>query len=72
VDPLVLIVNVEEQLGLQAFEENEAVAPAGKPEAENVTGCVAPDTNVVPIEFVTEKPAVTDLSPAFAREKSNG
>ena len=34
---LVLIVNVEEQVGLQLTEEKEAVAPAGKPEAENVT-----------------------------------
>ena len=37
VELLVLIVNVEEQLGLQLGEENEAVAPVGKPEAENVT-----------------------------------
>jgi hypothetical protein len=37
VELLALIVTVEEQVGLQLAEENEAVAPVGKPEAENVT-----------------------------------
>ena len=37
VELLVLMVSVEEQLGLQLVEENEAVAPAGRPEAEKVT-----------------------------------
>jgi hypothetical protein len=31
VEPLVLIVKVEEQVGLQLAEENEAVDPEGKP-----------------------------------------
>ena len=35
---LVLIVNVDEQVALQLANENEAVAPAGNPEAENVAG----------------------------------
>jgi hypothetical protein len=34
VDPVVLIVNVEEQVGLQLAEEREAVAPDGKPITE--------------------------------------
>jgi hypothetical protein len=34
---VVLIVNVEEQVGLQLAEEKEAVAPPGNPEAEKVT-----------------------------------
>ena len=33
VELLVLIVSVEEQVGLQLVEENEAVAPEGSPEA---------------------------------------
>ena len=37
VEPLVLIVNVEEQVGLQLPEEKEAVAPPGNPEVEKVT-----------------------------------
>ena len=37
VEPLVLIVNVEEQVGLQLEEEKEAVAPPGNPEVEKVT-----------------------------------
>ena len=34
VEPLVLIVKVEEQVGLQLAEENEAVDPEGKPATE--------------------------------------
>jgi len=37
VEALALMVRVEEQVGLQLVEEKEAVAPVGKPEAENVT-----------------------------------
>jgi hypothetical protein len=37
VELLALIVRVEEQLGLQLTEENDAVTPAGRPEAEKVT-----------------------------------
>jgi len=33
----VLMVSVEEQLGLQLAEEKEAVAPVGNPEAEKAT-----------------------------------
>ena len=71
--PMVVpMVNVEEQVGLQLAGENEAVAPAGNPEAENVTGCALPETNVAVIELVTDDPAVTDLFPVLLREKSNG
>jgi hypothetical protein len=68
----VVIVSVEEQLGLQLFGEKEAVAPEGNPDAENVTGCVVPETNVALIELVTDEPAVTDLSPELESEKLNG
>jgi hypothetical protein len=37
VEALVLMVRVEEQVGLQVAEENEVVAPVGRPEAERVT-----------------------------------
>ena len=72
VPAIVLMVNVEEQVGLQLAGNNEAVAPAGNPEAENVTGCALPETNVAVIELVTDDPAVTDLFPVLLREKSNG
>jgi hypothetical protein len=36
VEPLVLMVKVEEQVGLQLAGENEAVVPAGSPEPEKV------------------------------------
>ena len=60
VEPLVAIVSVEEQLGLQLPEEKDAVAPVGSPAAENVTGCVLPETNVALIALVTTEPALTD------------
>ena len=71
VEPLVLRVSVEEQLGLQLLGEKDPVAPVGSPEAENVTGCVLPETNVALITLVTDEPAVTDLSPELESEKSN-
>ncbi len=37
VEPLVLMVSVEEQVGLQEAEEKDPVAPEGKPEAVNET-----------------------------------
>lgn len=37
VPAVVLIVNVDEQVGVQLADENEAVAPEGNPEAENIT-----------------------------------
>jgi len=37
VEPVVLIVNVEEQVALQLAGEKPAVAPTGSPEAEKVT-----------------------------------
>ena len=70
VEPPVLIVTVEEQLGLQLFWENEAVAPEGNPDAENVTDCALPETSAALIELVTDEPAVTDLSPELESEKS--
>jgi hypothetical protein len=72
VELLVLMVSVEEQLGLQLVEEKEAVAPAGKPEAEKVTAWAVPEAKVVLIELVTEEPATTDVFPALDTEKLKG
>ena len=52
----VVRVNVDEHVGLQDPGENEAVAPAGKPEAEKVTGCVVPETRVAVTVLVTDCP----------------
>ena len=60
VPAVVLMVNVEEQVGVQLTDEYEAVAPAGKPAAENVTACALPDTNVASILLLAGAPAVTD------------
>jgi hypothetical protein len=72
VDAVVLMVSVEEQLGLQLAEEKEAVAPVGKPETERVTAWALPDVKVALIELATEAPALTDLSPELDREKLKG
>lgn len=72
VEPLVLIVSVEEQVGLQLFEDNEAVVPRGRPAVEKDTACVVPDARVALIVLVTDEPAVTDLFPELLSTKSNG
>ena len=59
VPAVVLIVNVEEQVGLQLADKNEALAPAGNPDAENVTACALPDTNVASILLLAGDPATT-------------
>ena len=64
-----VIVRVEGQVGVQ--EGAEAVAPLGELVAEKETDCEVPETRVAVMVFVTEEPRVTDLSPPFAREKSN-
>jgi hypothetical protein len=50
----------EEQVGLQLAAANEAVAPAGKPDAEYVTDWALPDTKVASILLLAGEPAVTD------------
>jgi hypothetical protein len=72
VEPVVLMVRVEEQLGLQLAEENEAVAPEGRPDTEKETDWLPPEARVALMELVTEEPATTDLSPELAKEKLNG
>ena len=50
VDAEVVNVIVDEHVGLHdPGEENEADAPLGRPEAENVTACEVPDTRVAVI-----------------------
>jgi hypothetical protein len=71
VEALVATVNVEEQLGLQLAEENEAVVPGGSPAAEKVTGCVLPAISAALIVLLTANPATTDKFPELPREKSN-
>jgi hypothetical protein len=53
---VVLIVNVEEQLGLQEGEEKEAVAPVGSPEAEKTTTWDVPELSAVVMVVLTACP----------------
>jgi len=69
VKPVVAIVSVEEQLGLQLLEENEAVADGGRPETEKFTGSRFPDMRVAITVVVTDAPWVTDNPPKLEREK---
>jgi hypothetical protein len=70
VDPLVPIVSVEEQAGLQETEEKELVAAEGRPETVNETTLLLVDVRAAVIIFEIDAPALTDLSPEFARVKS--
>src|SRR2546421_612450 len=51
--------------------EKEREGPLGGLAAEKETDCEVPEIRVAVTVFVTEEPRVTDLSPPFAREKSN-
>src|SRR5439155_520583 len=68
----VVRVRVVEHVGVQEGAEKEALAPAGSPEAEKATDRELPETRVAVMVFVTDEPWVTDLSPPFDSEKSNG
>ena len=68
----VVIVIVVLHAGLQLVGENDADAPVGRPDAEKITGCGAPETNAAEIVDVATDPCVTDLFPLFDSEKSNG
>ena len=46
VDEEVVSASVVEQVGLHDAGENDAVVPAGRPEAENETGCAVPAVRV--------------------------
>jgi hypothetical protein len=64
VEALVLIVNVLEQVGLQAGGKNEAVAPEGRPEVTlRLTDCEVPDTKFRVIVFDPDPPCVTVIGP---------
>jgi len=66
----VVIVIVVLHAGLQLVGENDADAPVGRPDAEKITACGAPETNAAEIVDVATDPCVTDLLPSFDSEKS--
>ena len=66
VAPVVAIVSMLEQVGLQEPRENVGVAPAGSPEAAKLTACVAPETSVAVIVFEPEEPWITVMLPELA------
>ena len=59
VDAEVVRVNVDEHVGLHDADEKEAVAPVGRPEAENDTDCEVPETRVAVIVLDTDCPSTT-------------
>jgi hypothetical protein len=70
VEELVVTAREPEQLGLQDVCENEPLAPCGKPETENETDWVVPETSVAVYVMVVDEPRMTDLLPPLMREKS--
>jgi len=70
VDAEVVSVNVDEQVGLHEAWGNEAVVPAGRPDAANETDCVVPETRVAVIVLDADCPWTTDLFPPLESEKS--
>jgi hypothetical protein len=70
VDPLVLMVSVEEQVGLQEAEEKDLVAPEGSPETLKETSWPLPELRVAVMLLDDEEPAVTETLPELASEKS--
>jgi len=57
VAPVVAIVSMLVQVGLQEPGENVAVAPAGRTEVTaRLTACVAPETKVAVIVFEPDEP----------------
>jgi hypothetical protein len=70
VDEEVVRVNVDEHVGLHDPGENAAVAPAGKPEAENDKDWEVPETRVDVIVLDTDCPWTTVLFPPLESEKS--
>ena len=72
VEAAVAMVNTDVHVGVQEGEENEAVAPRGRPEVEKEKeiGATAPERYVAVMVLVTLWPAITVWSPALVREKS--
>jgi hypothetical protein len=66
VEAAVVTVSVLEQLGVQLPGAKEAVAPAGRPEAEKLTGWVVPASSVALTVVVLDWPAVSVMPPAFS------
>jgi hypothetical protein len=69
VEPLVAMVSFDEQVGLQEAEEKEAIAPEGNPDTVKETAWALPDDKAALMEFVTEDPPLSDLSPELVRVK---
>jgi len=63
VDPLLLIENTVEHVGLQELVAKDPTAPAGSPEALKLIGCELPDIKVAVTVVVVDPPGVIERSP---------
>ena len=72
VDAVVLMIRLVMHVGLQLVKVKEAPAPEGRPAAEKVTACDVPEANWAVIELLVDEPRITETSPPFESEKSNG
>lgn len=71
VDPLVPIVNIVEQVGVQVVDEKDAVVPDGRPATEKEMDCALPDNKLAVVVFFPEDPAIAEIVPELAKAKSN-
>jgi hypothetical protein len=62
----VLTVNVDDAPDVTELGLNAAVAPAGRPDAESVTDCAAPEVTAVEIVEVAGLPALTVAADGLA------
>ena len=60
VDAVVVSVRVVAQVGVHAVGEKVGLAPAGSPEAENVTVCDVPESRVAVMVLEAVAPCATD------------
>lgn len=73
VDAVVVIVRVEEQVGIQEAAEKVAVVPEGRPDAEKATDWAVPEVRLAARLVVTVEPWITDtLTGEAVSEKLNG
>jgi len=71
VEDWVEIVRAVEQLGVQDTEENDDVAPVGRPAVEKLREAGVPVVRLAVIVLIAVFPWVTDIFPLLVSEKLN-
>jgi hypothetical protein len=64
----VVMVRVDDQVGLHEVTEKAAVAPLGRPDTEKATACVRSEVRVAVMVVAPEAPWVTVMPPELLSE----